>query len=92
MTAPARLLAKSSRNPDAPRQAETLPGHLGSVVAAVRTTFRVAGTVLLDAMGLTNSADAAGLEAALLRAAILHDIGKANSHFQEAVRGNTPQA
>lgn len=92
MTTPVRLLAKSSATPDAPRTAETLSGHLGSVVAAARAALRASDKELLDSMGLAGSVTTADLKAVLLRAAVLHDIGKGNSHFQEAVRHNSPQA
>ena len=43
----ARLLAKSSKTPDSPREAETLPGHLNSVLTAAETMLQVAGSNLL---------------------------------------------
>ncbi len=88
----ARLLAKSSKTPDSPREAETLSGHLGSVLAAAETILQVAGSNLLFSTGLSRSVAESELRRTLLLAAVLHDLGKANSHFQEAVLHGTPQA
>lgn len=88
----ARLLAKSSKTPDSPREAETLPGHLGSVFTAAETILQVAGSNLLFSTGLSRSVSESELRLTLLLAAVLHDLGKANSHFQEAVLHGTPQA
>ena len=88
----ARLLAKSSKTPDSPREAETLPGHLGSVLTAAETILQVAGSNLLFSTGLSRSVSESELRLTLLLAAVLHDLGKANSHFQEAVLHGTPQA
>jgi CRISPR-associated endonuclease/helicase Cas3 len=88
----ARLLAKSSKTPDSPREAETLPGHLNSVLTAAETMLQVAGSNLLFSTGLSRSVSESELRLTLLLAAVLHDLGKANSHFQEAVLHGTTQA
>lgn len=87
-----RLLAKSSLTPDAPGKAESLPGHVESVLTAAEAILHKAGPALLSSIGLSRSVPESELRLVLLMAAVLHDLGKANSHFQEAVRHNTPQA
>ena len=52
MTIFKRLLAKSSRYPDAPRGAETLPGHTANVMAAAQTLLDETADAQLSAVGL----------------------------------------
>lgn len=80
-----RLLAKSSRTPDAPEPFETLPGHLELVALAARQITQEVGPQVLAALGL-DSDSAASLTEATVLAALLHDIGKANEDFQLMVR------
>ncbi|HWO72244.1 MAG TPA: CRISPR-associated endonuclease Cas3'', partial [Dehalococcoidia bacterium] len=87
----ARLLAKSSRTPDAPQHFETLPGHLELVALAARRMTRDRGQQILAALGLGGGYEAALTEATVL-AALLHDIGKANEDFQRMVRAPRPIA
>jgi len=89
----ARLLAKSSATPDHPRREETLPGHTGAVVAAARALADIVGQRSLEALRLSPAFRVDQLRRVLETAAMLHDLGKANSHFQAAVRHpGTPQA
>ncbi|HTW90883.1 MAG TPA: CRISPR-associated helicase Cas3' [bacterium] len=81
-----RLLAKSSDNPDAPLDSETLPGHTRNVLATASTLADTVGQQALSSLGLNDAFNAEFLRAALLRAAVLHDLGKANDQFQLAVR------
>lgn len=86
----ARLLAKSSRSPDAPRGPESLPGHL---VAVTRTASFMAeqwGQRYVTSLGLDHEFFDPRLRVALPRAAFLHDLGKANDHFQRMVRSGVP--
>jgi CRISPR-associated endonuclease/helicase Cas3 len=79
------LLAKSSRTPESPRRAETLVGHLADVADVAVAMLELRGPAWLAAAGL----DSGWLDVfrgALLRAALLHDLGKANDGFQRMVR------
>ena len=81
-----RLLAKSSDTPDAPLDSETLPGHTRNVLATAAALVDAVGQQALDSLGLNDTFSTEPLRAALLRAALLHDLGKANDQFQQAVR------
>jgi CRISPR-associated endonuclease/helicase Cas3 len=89
----ARLLAKSSRTPETPREAETLAGHLMDVTAVAVAIAEHWGTAAATSMALPEEATSA-LRRVLPRAAFLHDLGKANDHFQRMVRspGQVKQA
>lgn len=88
-----RLLAKRSATPDSPSRSESLPGHLEDVVAAAKAIVDVVGARCLSSLGLDGTFDVSSFERAVLRAAFLHDLGKANDHFQRMVRGGrAPQA
>lgn len=82
------LLAKQSRTPNAPEYAETLPGHLELVLRVARTLLAKRGAAVLDMLGLDVKRWQRVLEQAVLSAAALHDLGKANSQFQRLVRGH----
>lgn len=88
-----RLLAKKSKSPDAPNVHETLAGHIMDVVAVADTLVSSWGGVFLTSMGLSESLSGA-LASALLKGALLHDLGKANHQFQRMIRSEdyTPQA
>ena len=81
-----RLLAKSRESAGTTLDAETLPGHTRNVLATAAALVDTIGPQSLDSLGLTHAFSTASLQAALLRAALLHDMGKANSEFQQAVR------
>ncbi len=82
----ARLLAKSSDTPDAPRTAETLPGHTALVMAAADRLLKARGMEALRALRLSDS-ELPNLERLVRLSAFLHDLGKASDHFQQMVRG-----
>lgn len=81
------LLAKRSRTPKAPEDAETLPGHLELVLRVAQTLLAQRGAAVLDMLDLDANRWGQVLEWAVLSAAALHDLGKANSEFQRLVRG-----
>ncbi|WP_448600774.1 CRISPR-associated helicase Cas3' [Thermoleptolyngbya sp.] len=79
---PKLLLAKSKETPW--KGAYTLTGHTAAVVEAVTTLLDELGDGLIKQFGL--SQDFATLRATARLAAFLHDLGKANDHFQAVVR------
>lgn len=82
----ARLLAKSTKSPDKPRRGESLPGHAAEVCLAAETLLKVCGATALERAGF-DGPDAGRWFFAIVRAgAFLHDLGKANAHFQAMVR------
>lgn len=91
MTIFKRLLAKSSKSPDTPRGAETLPGHTANVMAAEQTLLHETADAQLSAVGLPRPAWKERFYRAVLLAAFCHDLGKANDPFQSMVRGEREQ-
>jgi CRISPR-associated endonuclease/helicase Cas3 len=81
-----RLLAKSTRNEDAPQIAETLSGHTAMVLAAAEQILDQRGATSLDAAALP-AAWAERLGRIVRLAAFGHDLGKCSEHFQHMVRG-----
>ncbi|NCJ06222.1 CRISPR-associated helicase Cas3' [Synechococcales cyanobacterium C] len=79
---PKLLLAKSKEKPW--KGAYTLTGHTASVVEAVTTLIDELGHGLIHQFGLSQSLER--LRATARLAAFLHDLGKANDHFQAVVR------
>lgn len=79
------LLAKSSKSPDAPATRETLGGHIRDVVGVAETLIASWDATFLASMGLPVSLRD-DLHRAAVRGALLHDLGKANHHFQRLVR------
>lgn len=79
---PKLLLAKSKETPW--KGAYTLTGHTADVVEAVTTLLDELGDGLIRQFGL--SQDFETLRATARLAAFLHDLGKANDHFQAVVR------
>jgi len=79
---PKLLLAKSKETPW--KGAYTLAGHTAAVVEAVTTLLDELGEGLIKQLGL--SQDFETLRATARLAAFLHDLGKANDHFQAVVR------
>lgn len=80
------LLAKS-KLPGLPlRPEQTLPGHLAEVLEAGEKLIIATGQDQLRALGLSPDAHLARFARLIRLAAVLHDLGKANSHFQEMVR------
>ena len=82
------LLAKSPRG----EQRVTLAQHLADTEEAAMAIFRPGGRPLASWLRFFRLDAEAGPRFLLhLRiAALLHDIGKANSDFQDAVTGRTP--
>lgn len=85
MSAPARLLAKSSASPEEPRAAETLQGHTMLVVAAAEELLEARARAALAAAGLPSEWESR-LERVVRLAAFVHDLGKCSSQFQATVR------
>ncbi len=81
-----RLLAKNSKHPDAPRGAETLPGHTENVMAAAQTLLDETARAQLSAVGLSVGTWEERFRRTVLLAAFCHDFGKANEQFQAMVR------
>jgi CRISPR-associated endonuclease/helicase Cas3 len=79
------LLAKGLRTPGSAARHETLRGHVCDVVAVMRVLVTEHAHSALQALGLAK-ADVDTFAGALIRAAFLHDLGKANSGFQAMVR------
>lgn len=88
---PLRLLAKSSLNPDQPRELETLSGHTQEAVRVAQVLVTDLGRSALKSSGLDSDQWKSALETATVRAAFLHDLGKANSHFQRMLRERSAQ-
>lgn len=82
------LLAKSTDNPDAPAECETLAGHIAEVMYVAQALVNRWGETFLETMGLPRNWKQR-LSAATLKGALLHDLGKANHQFQRLVRGKT---
>lgn len=79
---PKLLLAKSMETPW--KGSYTLTGHTASVVEAVTTLVDELGDGLVEQFGLRQHRER--LRATARLAAFLHDLGKANDHFQAVVR------
>ena len=62
-----RLLAKRSETPDAPREAETLPGHLRAVVETARALVDLQGERYLETFALRPCYQREALAAAVMR-------------------------
>jgi CRISPR-associated endonuclease/helicase Cas3 len=78
------LLAKSSKDPENPKPEETLVGHTRAVLSAADEI----NNILSDSIPalFDKETDPTFWTDALFFAAWLHDLGKANDHFQKAVR------
>lgn len=79
-----RLLAKGAEDPKSPPYEATLIGHTERVLEAAEIFANVLAPDIEKLFG--DHAVAALWRDALLRAAWLHDIGKANDHFQIMLR------
>ena len=88
MTVPIdRLLAKSCRAGVTPVASATLAGHIADVLESVEAILDATGPEQLKALGLSPASHEAPFRSAVRLAAAIHDLGKANDHFQAAVRG-----
>jgi len=85
MPDPQRLLAKSCDDPDHPPGAATYTGHTVAVVTAALVLLTHRGVASLKAAGLPILL-LDRLTPIVLVAALIHDLGKASSHFQALVR------
>ena len=85
-----RLLAKSTDGKS--HRSATLSGHLDDVRLSAQSIVDATGAQMLEALGLDPSAWLHRLRATVVLAAAIHDIGKANTHFQNAVQGRTTKA
>ena len=85
MPEPLRLLAKSCDDPNHPPGPATYTGHTVAVVEAALILLDLRGPASLMAIGLP-STSLSRLWRIVLVAALIHDLGKASSHFQLLVR------
>lgn len=89
-----RVLAKKPKNPESAAEAETLVGHSAAVVSAFQCMFgQEAGPTRLGEKWLgffrLNPNDSyAAFWRSGIAACALHDLGKANSGFQAAIKGD----
>lgn len=77
-----RLWAKSRRGDEAVRDSMYLIGHLQDVYAAAQRVLDATAEDQLRALGLESREYLARFRRCVLLAAAIHDIGKANDHFQ----------
>src|SRR5260221_601666 len=85
-----RLLAKSKPKPwedQTLRPSIYLPVHLQDVRVAAEQVLGCTGNDQMAAMGLPSADWQWRFRRVVTLAAALHDLGKANDHFQEMVRG-----
>jgi len=81
------LLAKKPRTPGSAQHCETLVGHTTEVFRVAKALLEVIGPQAVGSMGLSSEL-LSDLREVLLRGAALHDIGKANSQFQDIMYGS----
>jgi CRISPR-associated endonuclease/helicase Cas3 len=81
------LLAKSIENAETVHHSATLKGHLKDCFSSGNSIVEVVGYQMLQAFGLRNPDWLLRLSNVLSLAAAIHDIGKSNNHFQNAVHG-----
>lgn len=86
LSPPQHLLAKSSRDPTRPANAERLQGHTAMVIAAAEELLNASGASALAAVRLPG-AWLDRLRRIVRLAAFAHDLGKSSDHFQAMVRG-----
>lgn len=93
MKLPKRLLAKgvNRQEPVVNGSPETLLGHLRDVHAAAQSVVDETAGAQLGAVGLNGGEWSDRLQRVVVLAAALHDLGKANDHFQRMVHGDSRQ-
>ncbi len=84
---PNRLWAKSKRDDEDERPSMFLPHHLRDVYTAAEKILDATGDDQLAALGLNPEKYRDRFRHCVLLAAAVHDLGKANSHFQNMIRG-----
>jgi CRISPR-associated endonuclease/helicase Cas3 len=82
-----RLWAKSKRDDEAEVPSMLLPGHLQDVFAAALQVLDGTADDQLMALGLDATGYRERFRRCVLLAAAVHDLGKANDHFQGMIRG-----
>src|ERR1051325_2038564 len=82
-----RLWAKSKRDDEADVPSMFLPGHLADVYHAAEKVLDSTCVDQLKALGLHDSKFHDRLRRCVLLAAAVHDLGKANDHFQGMILG-----
>ena len=82
MMDPKRLWAKSKRDDESEHRSMLLPGHLQDVYHAAERVLDATADDQLRALGLDVAAYGGRLRRIVLLAAAVHDLGKANDHFQ----------
>jgi CRISPR-associated endonuclease/helicase Cas3 len=83
---PSRLWAKSQRLDEVAVSSMFLPGHLQDVAAAAQPILGATGDDQLLALGLDPRMYRERFRRCVHLAAALHDLGKANDHFQGMIR------
>jgi CRISPR-associated endonuclease/helicase Cas3 len=82
-----RLWAKSKRDVDREHPSMFLPGHLSDVYEAALRVLDSTMQDMLNAFDLQPAGYADRLRRIVLLSAAIHDLGKANDHFQGMIRG-----
>ena len=82
-----RLLAKSRKEDEPWSHSMALPGHLADVHTAAVRVLDATGDEQLRAFGLDPDRYRDRFRRIVLLAAAVHDLGKANDHFQEMIYG-----
>lgn len=82
-----RLWAKSKRENEPEHPSMLLPQHLKDVYAAAERVLNATGDDQLKALGLSPDAYRERFRRCVLLAAAVHDLGKANDHFQGMICG-----
>jgi len=81
------LWAKSKRDDEPEYPSMLLAGHLADVYEAAARVCKASGDDQLRALGLEPAMYADRLRACVLLGAVVHDLGKANDHFQGMITG-----
>ena len=82
-----RLWAKSKRDEEPERPSMFLPGHLADVHEAAQKVLEATADDQLRALGLKSAEYRDRFRRIVLLAAVVHDLGKANDHFQGMILG-----